>query len=207
MLSQSAKRLLRDYPELRVTAHAAEYDAGIRRIAAEHYAQKIIIFLGSSLGNFDPRQALGLLRQVRQELNEDDYFLLGIDLQKPRAILEAAYNDARGVTAAFNRNVLHRINRELAGEFDVDSFAHHAFYNAFQARIEMHLRSTIAQDVYVGRLDRSFHFAEGETIHTESSYKYNLEQISELCVLTGFRLVQCWQDKRKYFCLNLLAPA
>ncbi len=207
ILAQSAKRLLRDYPELLVTAYVAEYNAGIHRIAAEHFTQKLVIFLGSSLGNFEPHQALDLLRKIRQELNDDDYFLLGTDMQKDRAILEPAYDDSQGVTAAFNRNLLRRINRELGGEFDVDLFEHVAFYHSAKSRIEMHLRSATAQAVYVGRFDRSFHFAEGETVHTENSYKYSIEQILEMCRQTGFRLAQRWQDRRRYFSLNLLAPA
>jgi dimethylhistidine N-methyltransferase len=207
ILSHSAKQLLRDYPELLVTAYVADYDAGLRRIGEELFAQKLVIFLGSSIGNFEPHQARRLLRKTRQQLNDDDYFLLGTDMQKAPQVLHAAYNDAQGVTAAFNLNMLRRINRELAGEFDVDLFEHVAFYNAAQSRIEMHLRSRVEQEVYVGRLDRSFHFAKGETIHTENSHKYSLEQIKNLCAQTGFRLVQRWQDNRGYFSLNLLAPA
>jgi uncharacterized SAM-dependent methyltransferase len=128
-------------------------------------------------------------------------------MQKDPAILHAAYNDAQGVTAAFNLNVLRRINRELGGEFDPALFTHAAFYNAAKSRIEMHLRSKKAHEVFVARLDRPFCFREGETIHTENSHKYSFEQIETVCQRTGFRLVQRWQDRKKYFSLNLLAPA
>ncbi len=207
MLTRSAKKLLRDYPELLVTAHAADYDAGLRRIAQEHFTQKLVIFLGSSLGNFEPPQALALMRKVREHLNEDDYFLLGLDMQKDVAILHAAYNDAQGVTAAFNLNMLRRINLELGGKFDPALFQHEAFYNAAQSRVEMHLRSAAAQEIFVARLDRSFRFAAGEAIHTENSHKYSAAQILQMCRRAGFRLVQRWQDGRKYFSLNLLGPA
>ncbi|MDZ7359877.1 MAG: L-histidine N(alpha)-methyltransferase [candidate division KSB1 bacterium] len=207
ILAHSAKQLLHHYPELLVTAYVADYNTGFRRIAAEHFTQKLVVFLGSSLGNFEPQQANRLLRNIRRQLNEDDFFLLGTDLQKAPRLLHAAYNDAQGVTAAFNLNVLRRINRELAGQFNLDLFEHAAFYHAAQSRVEMHLRSTVEQEVYIGRLDRSFHFAKGETIHTENSHKYNLEQIKKICAHTGFRLVQRWQDNRGYFSLNLLAPA
>lgn len=204
MLTRSAKKLLREYPELLITAHAADYDTGLRRIAEEHFTQKLVIFLGSSLGNFEPPQALALMRKVRAHLNDDDYFLLGVDMQKDAAVLHAAYDDAQGVTAAFNLNMLHRINRELGGEFDPALFKHAAFYNAAQSRVEMHLRSTRAQEVFIERLDRAFQFSAGETIHTENSHKYSDAQILQMCRRTGFRLVQRWQDDKKYFSLNLL---
>lgn len=207
MLTRSAKKLLRDYTELLVTAHAADYDAGLCRIAQEHFTQKLVIFLGSSLGNFEPLQALALMRKVREHLNDDDYFLLGVDMQKDATILRAAYDDAQGITAAFNLNMLHRINRELGGEFDPALFKHEAYYNAAQSRVEMHLRSEKAQEVFVERLDRSFQFAAAETIHTENSHKYSVAQIMQMCRRTGFRLVQRWQDDKKYFSLNLLGPA
>jgi dimethylhistidine N-methyltransferase len=192
---------------LLVTAYVADYDAGLRRIAEEYFTQKLVVFLGSSLGNFEPHQALDLLQKIREHLNDEDYFLLGTDMQKDAAILHAAYNDAPGVTAAFNLNVLRRINRELGGEFDPALFTHVAFYNAAKSRIEMHLRSEQTHETFVARLDRSFYFHKGETIHTENSHKYSVEQIETMCQRSGFRLVQRWQDRKGYFSLNLLAPA
>jgi dimethylhistidine N-methyltransferase len=207
ILAESAKKLLRDHAELLVTAYVADYNAGLHRIAQEHFAQKLVIFLGSSIGNFEPRQALELLQRIRENLDSDDYFLLGTDMQKDAAVLHAAYNDAQGVTAAFNLNLLRRINHELGGEFNPALFKHFAFYNRAKCRIEMHLRSEANQEVYIHRLDRPFHFSQNETIHTENSQKYNLGQITKMCRQTGYRLVQCWQDSRKYFSVNLLAPA
>jgi uncharacterized SAM-dependent methyltransferase len=146
------------------------------------------------------------MRKIRRELNAHDYFLLGTDMQKEVSVLEAAYDDAQGVTAAFNLNLLHRINRELAGDFNVGNFSHVAFYNMAPSRIEMHLRSEVAQEVHIGQLNKTFQFAKGETIHTENSYKYSIAQINEMGSQAGFHVVQRWQDERGYFCVNLLAP-
>ena len=206
ILVPSANDLLKKYPELKITAHVAEYDAGIRRIGAGDFAQKLVIFLGSNIGNFEPHEAVDFLRKIRRELRAHDYFLLGTDMQKEVSVLESAYDDAQGVTAAFNLNLLHRINRELAGDFNVSRFSHVAFYNVAQSRIEMHLRSEVDQEVHIGQLRKTFPFAKGETIHTENSDKYSIAQINEMGSQAGFHVVQRWQDERGYFCVNLLAP-
>ncbi|MCZ6679702.1 MAG: L-histidine N(alpha)-methyltransferase [Candidatus Poribacteria bacterium] len=206
ILMQSAKQLLKTYPELEITAHVAEYKAGLHRIAEESFEQKMVLFLGSNIGNFDTDGALDFLAQIRRELNRHDYLLLGTDMQKDVSILEAAYDDSQNVTAAFNLNILRHINRQLGGNFEVKNFSHLAFYNAEQSRIEMHLRSEKAQSVHIGKLDTTFQFGPGETIHTENSYKYSSAQVIEMCAQTGFHLARSWQDERGYFSLNLLSP-
>ena len=206
MLIQSAKRLLDIFPELQVTAHIAEYNAGMRRIAEENFGQKMMVFLGSNIGNFDTHEAVAFLHTIRRCLNRRDYLLLGIDMQKNVSVLEAAYDDSRKVTAAFNLNLLHHINRELDGNFNANNFSHLARYNVAQTRIEMHLRSERAQEVHVGKLNTTFQFRRAETIHTENSYKYSKAQILDMCSQTGFQWTQSWQDEEGYFSLNLLTP-
>jgi uncharacterized SAM-dependent methyltransferase len=144
------------------------------------------------------------LRALRQVLREGDALLLGADLKKEKSVLEAAYNDALGVTAAFNLNVLARINRELGGDFDLRAFAHRAVYNEEAGRVEIYIESCCEQTVRISKLDLEVQFAAGEQIHTENSYKYDLENIGRLAAQTGFTLAQTWQDQKQQFSSNLL---
>jgi len=207
IVMESARQLMQDYPRLKISAHVAEFSAGVHRMALETLDQKMVLFLGSNLGNFDPQVARDFLTKLRRELSQQDYLLLGTDMQKDASVLEAAYDDHQGVTAEFNLNLLRRINRELAGEFELGDFSHLAFYNGEENRIEMHIRSNKTQDVYIGVLQRSFSFLPGETIHTENSYKYSVDQIAGMSAEAGFEVVNRWEDERGYFSLNLLAPA
>lgn len=206
MLVSSAKKLLADYPDLEVIAHVAEYAQGIKLLAESDYEQKMVLFLGSSLGNFEPAGAVAFLRKIRQSLAKRDFLLLGTDMRKDREVLEAAYNDSQGVTARFNLNLLHRINAELDGRFPVGRFAHEAPYNREEGRIEMYLRSLDGREVRIGKLDRTFHFEAGETIHTENSYKFSPEQVSEIAEAADFHVAQWWSDERDWFRVNLLTP-
>jgi L-histidine N-alpha-methyltransferase len=207
IIMESARQLLKDYPQLEISAHVAEFSAGVHRMALETFDQKMVLFLGSNLGNFDPQDARDFLLKLRRELSQQDYLLLGTDMQKDTDVLEPAYDDCQGVTAEFNLNLLRRINRELAGEFELADFSHLAFYNGEKNRIEMHIRSNKAQDVFIGELQRSFSFIPGETIHTENSYKYSVDQVAEISAEAGFKVVNRWEDERGYFSLNLLSPA
>jgi dimethylhistidine N-methyltransferase len=207
ILVDSAKELLDDYPNLKVSAHVAEYHAALEHISKQEIEQKMVIFLGSNIGNFEPVAAEKFLTKTRSWLDDGDYMLLSTDMQKDAAILEAAYNDRQGVTAAFNMNILKRMNRELGAEFDLDKFSHLAYYSSAQGRIEIHLRSKIDQQVYIGFLDRTFDFRKGETIHTENSYKFTKGQIAQLCHDSGFRWIRQWTDARGYFSVSLLAAA
>ena len=139
-------------------------------------------------------------------MGADDVFLLGIDLKKSTRLLLPAYDDAQGVTAAFNLNVLQRINRELGGDFDLRCFEHVALYNAACGRIEMHLRSLRAQEVTIAKLAQSVTFAAGETIHTENSYKYSLDDIQAMGDRAGFQLDKTWCDGQGYFLVALFRP-
>lgn len=164
---------------------------------------RLVLYIGSSIGNFEPHQAARLLRRVRAGLEIGDSILLGIDLVKDETTLLAAYDDAQGVTAAFNKNVLVRLNRELDADFDIDSFTHRAVWNPNASRIEMHLESRIAQQVNIGALDFAVDFAAGETIHTENSYKYRPGQVEALLAETGFRAEATWTDPRGWFAVCL----
>src|SRR6266850_781618 len=152
-LDSSSRILLQSYPQLRIEAYAADYFAGLTELGKKPRARTLALFLGSNISNFDPEEALKFLRALRQVLREEDALLLGADLKKDKSILEAAYNDALGVTAAFNLNVLARINRELGGNFDLRAFRHHAFYNEAKGRVEIYIKSLCSQKVKIEKLD------------------------------------------------------
>jgi len=207
-LVESARDLLETYPGLRVTAVAAEYDDGLPLVAGVVGDRpKLILWLGSSIGNFDPPDAVAFLRRVRSVLSPEDALLVGMDLHKAREVLEPAYDDAQGVTARFNRNLLARINRELGGRFDETAFRHRAFYNEARRRIEMYLVSERNQRVPIEALGLEVAFAAGEAVHTENSYKYTSGDIEAIVQAAGFRRVRAWTDGRGYFSANLLRPA
>lgn len=205
-LEASADALLADYEALSVEAYAADYDTALARLAEERGLRGpvLALFLGSNIGNFDRGEAEEFLRRVRGVLAGGDALVLGADLKKGAAVLEAAYDDALGVTAAFNLNLLARINRELAADFDVRSFRHVAVYNAEAGRVEMHLESRRAQTVRVGSLALDIAFAAGERVHTENSHKYDLDDLSALAARTGFARARTWLDEAGQFSSNLL---
>jgi L-histidine N-alpha-methyltransferase len=203
-LESSSRILLQSYPRLNIEAYAADYFAGLAELEKEQRPRTLALFLGSNISNFDPEEALKFLRALRRVLNEGDALLLGADLKKDKRVLEAAYNDALGVTAAFNLNVLARINRELGGNFDLRAFAHRAVYNEDAGRVEIYIESNREQIVTIGKLDLQVRFASGEQIHTENSYKYDLEDIGKLAAATGFTRAQTWQDQKQQFSSNLL---
>lgn len=207
ILVESAEQLIADYPKLYLSATVAEYHAGIHQIVGSNFDQKLVLFLGSNIGNFDQNKAIEFLGKLRQELDQHDYLLLGTDMQKDLVTIQQAYDDPQGVTARFNLNLLSRLNRELFGEFRIENYSHVSIYNRNQHRIESYLRSDVEQTVYLGKLQRSFHFEKGEMIHTEFSHKYNAAQIQAMARQSGFRVVRHWADDRDYFRLNLLAPA
>jgi L-histidine Nalpha-methyltransferase len=187
------------FPRLRVSPIVADYTHRIPDLNALP-GRKLVLFIGSTIGNFEPDEALDFLKNVRRSLQRGDALLIGFDLIKDPDILHAAYNDAAGVTAAFNKNVLARINRELGGLFDPDAFAHVAFWNRRKSRIEMHLESRHEQMVWVRDLGRSFRFDRGERIHTENSYKFNARSIARLLSRSGFKLEKSWTDDKGWFC-------
>lgn len=206
MLEESACALLEDHSGLRITAIAAEYADGLRRLSEEADGAKLILWLGSNVGNLHPPEAATFLRRVRAEMLGTDRLLMGVDLRKSREALEAAYDDSQGVTARFNLNLLARINRELGGEFDLERFSHRAAWNETEGRIEIHIVSRARQRVRIDALDLEISFEEGETIHTENSYKYSLEGIRELASAAGMTVERQWLDSRRLFSKNLLSP-
>ena len=202
-LRRSARALGEEYPDIEVLPLCADFTRPLGLPACRKpAARRVVYFPGSTLGNFTPEAALALLRQTAGLCGRGGGLLLGIDLRKDPRVIEAAYNDRRGVTAAFNRNILVRINRELGADFDIEQFAHRAFYNAAQGRIEMHLVSRRDQVVRVGGMP--FFFAAGESIHTENSYKYSLPALTDLAEAGGFAVERVWTDERQYFSVAYL---
>lgn len=203
-LLDSAERLLQRFPWLSVIGISADYERGLELIPQG--GRRLFAFLGSTLGNFTEPEAIDFLRTIRRRMNPDDSFLLGADLIKDTEVLNAAYNDAQGVTAEFNLNVLHVMNRQLNAEFDPHSFAHRAFYNEEQSQIEMHLVSLREQSVAVPALDAEVHFAEGETIRTEISRKFSRASLARLLDAAGFALQHFWAPTSGTFSLTLAKP-
>jgi L-histidine N-alpha-methyltransferase len=200
-LRAAAAELTRDYPGLDVRPLVADFTRPFE-VPPVAVARRVVFFPGSTVGNFDPADADALLRRVARLVRPGGGLLLGIDLRKDPAVLEPAYDDARGVTAAFNRNLLVRINRELGADFDPAAFRHHAFYNRERSRIEMHLVSTTGQRVRVG--GRAFAFRAGESIHTENSYKYDVVEFARRAAGCGLRLDETWTDGNRYFAVLYL---
>jgi dimethylhistidine N-methyltransferase len=203
-LESSSRILLQSYPRLTIEAYAGDYFAGLAELGMKPRKRTLALFLGSNISNFDRDEALCFLRVLRSVLNKGDALLLGADLKKDPAILEAAYDDALGVTAAFSRNVLARINRDLGGTFDLRAFKHRAVYNEMMGRIEIHIESLFAQRVRIEKIDLEIDFAAGELIHTENSYKYDLNGITQLAAETGFERSHTWFDSQERFSSNLL---
>jgi dimethylhistidine N-methyltransferase len=202
-LGQEAARLGRDLPRLRVLPVAADFTKPFDLPGAIRSRARVGFFPGSTIGNFEPPEAARFLRHAAGLLGPGAHLIVGVDLIKDVAVLDAAYNDAAGVTAAFNLNLLRRINRELGADFDLDRFQHHAFFNRERKRIEMHLASRAAQQVRV--CDRTIPFARGETIHTESSYKYGVDSFQALAAEAGWSPVAVWTDPDRYFSVHALA--
>jgi dimethylhistidine N-methyltransferase len=201
-LTQEAARLRRDYPRLAVLPVAADFTQAFRLPRSLATLARAGFFPGSTIGNFEPHQASAFLQHAARILGEDAILIVGIDLVKDVEVLTAAYNDAAGVTAKFNLNLLARINRELGADFDLTAFCHQAFYNRERQRIEMHLASRRRQQVNV--CGRTIEFRECETIHTENSYKYTVESFGALARGCGWTPVAAWSDAEGYFSVQAL---
>ena len=203
-LESSSRILLQSYPRLRIEAYAADYFAGLAELGKKQRGRTLALFLGSNISNFDPEEAIRFLNAMRSVLEKGDALLLGADLKKERHTLEAAYNDALGVTSAFNLNVLARINRELGGNFELRAFKHHAYYNETLGRIEIYIESLLNQRVRIAKLDLEVEFSVGELIHTENSHKYDQVGIEQLATTCGFKRTRSWLDSQARFSSNLL---
>jgi L-histidine Nalpha-methyltransferase len=201
-LQVAVKSLNGSYPQVRVHPVATNYIADSQFLESVS-GRKLVLYLGSSIGNFEPQEALDLLRRMRAHMQQADYLLIGTDLVKDRSVLLPAYNDAQGVTARFNKNILARINRELGGNFDLDLFRHIALWNPERSRIEMHLESTLDQTVRVKLIGLEVAFAKGERIHTENSYKYTIAGVREFLRSTGFEIESTWTDDKNWFGTHL----
>jgi dimethylhistidine N-methyltransferase len=203
-LRAAAETLVRVFPELRVVAICADYSAPLKMpaLAAFEPRRCVIFFPGSTIGNFDPDDAVGFLKNAANIAGSGGGLLIGVDLKKDKALLDAAYDDPQGVTAAFNLNLLARINRELNADFDVRAFRHRAEYVVERGRIEMHLESLRFQSVCIGAT--KIVFERGESIHTENSYKYSAQEFQALAERAGFSTRQCWVDDRRLFSIHYM---
>jgi len=201
-LLSSTEALARDYPWLEVHAACVDFSAGLAIPHCDPAAHKVAFFPGSSIGNFYPDDAVHLMRDVGLLVGDGGHLLIGVDLKKSVSLLNPAYNDGAGVTAAFNRNLLQRIRSELDSDIEPDAFDHYAFYNPLAGRIEMHLISSICQDVRVE--GQVFAFQPGEGIHTENSYKYTVAGFGELAARAGFQQQAVWVDEQDLFSVQLL---
>ena len=206
-LDAARQRIESEIAGVTVAPRVMDYTHGGRRAltldAALEGQRRLVLYIGSSIGNFEPEAARRLLSRVRASLNPGDALLLGVDLVKEEATLLAAYDDFAGVTADFNLNILARLNRELAAEFNLESFEHRAVWNAAESRIEMHLASRIAQTIQIRALKLQVDFAQGETIHTENSYKYAPGQAEAMLDEAGFTPAKTWTDDQRWFNVSL----
>jgi dimethylhistidine N-methyltransferase len=202
-LDAARDRLAAEMPGVTVAPRVEDYTAALVLDPTPAFERRLVLYIGSSIGNFDPEAAFRLLQTVRAALAPGDGLLLGVDLVKDEATLLAAYDDADQVTAAFNRNILVRLNRDLGADFVPEAFAHRAVWNAAASRIEMHLESLRAQTVLLPALDLTVQFAEGERMHTENSYKYRPGQAETLLSKAGLTPTHTWTDARGWFAVCL----
>jgi L-histidine N-alpha-methyltransferase len=201
-LRQTVIEIARDHPDVRVGGLCADFSGGLDLPTEMGEGRLLAFFPGSTIGNQTPAEAEDFLRDVRATIGDDGEMLIGVDLRKSPDILNPAYNDAAGHTAAFNLNLFHRMVNELGADLDIGSFRHKAFFNEAESRIEMHLESQKAQTILLG--DRSFDVADGETIHTENSHKYSIEAFSDLAGRAGFDVRKSWTDKDQLFSIHYL---
>jgi len=198
-LEEAKDRIEFEIPGVTVMPRVEDYTQGLDFETLAFGERRLVLYIGSSIGNFEPWEAKRVLTRVRAGLNPGDALLLGVDLKKDEATLLSAYDDAAGVTADFNLNMLARLNRELGAEFQLDAFEHRAVWNARESRMEMHLESRVAQRVRIDALNSEVEFAEGERIHTENSYKYQPGQAESLMASAGFEPVESWTDEQGWF--------
>ena len=205
ILTESSEQLLNDYSTLKVTGIIDTYEGGLEFLKNYDDKKNLIIFLGSSFGNFLPNDGYQFLEKIHSTMKSGDLFLIGLDLVKDRQVLESAYDDSQGVTSEFNLNVLSRINDELDADFDLENFEHHAIYNNEDQRIEMYLKSLVSQSVMISKSNLLLNLKKDELIHTEHSHKYKLSQINDMLEKIGFKINQTWLDDKNYFSLTLVS--
>lgn len=201
-LKEAHDRVVDECPNVSVKPVVADFSEGFGFLRGIR-GRKLVLYLGSSIGNFDPEAAVEMLSQVRSQLSSGDALLLGTDLVKDPAILVPAYDDSQGVTSEFNKNVLRRLNRDLQADFDLDAFRHLALWNPIRSRMEIYLESLRTQMVTFGLLRLTVRIHAGERIHTENSYKYTMPMVEDMLSTAGFRLEQTWFDPCKWFALHM----
>jgi dimethylhistidine N-methyltransferase len=203
ILKASVLKLQKKYPDLSVDGLVGTYEQALTQLASTASSSRMIFFLGSSIGNFNPQESNIFLRHIADALNPGDYFLLGLDLQKPQEILEAAYNDTQGVTAAFNLNMLSHLNWRFQGNFDLNLFTHQAIYNQAEAQIEMYLHTHKSHWISLEALDLKIFLETGESILTEISRKFDLAIMQTELEMQGLKTVKIWTDPQQWFGLML----
>lgn len=201
-LNEAVTQMATQFPQLRVNPVVADYSGGVPALSRIS-GRKLVLFIGSSIGNYDPPEAVAILRRIRRSLRAGDALLLGADRAKSSRILVPAYDDAQGVTAEFNKNILARLNRELDADFNLDAFRHVALWSRRCSRMEIYLESTAAQSVFIPAIDMDVRFAAGERIHTENSYKYPDEMVNKILNESGFKLERTWSDPKRWFGVHL----
>ena len=201
-LDEAVRNMGKQFPSLRVNPIVADYTGGVPALS-RITGRKLVLYIGSSIGNFEPPQAIRVLRRIRQTLRPGDALLIGADFAKSSKVLVPAYDDAQGVTAAFNKNLLARLNRELDADFDVDAFRHVALWNRRCSRMEIYLESMADQSVFIPAIDLDVKFKAGERMHTENSYKYSDAMIESILRDSGFTLEHTWCDRKKWFGVHL----
>ena len=205
IMIQSSEKLIDEFTGLNISGIIADYIEGIE-IAANLFTEpKLILFLGSSIGNFDLFHAEQFVQFISSKMNYGDCLMIGFDMVKDIKVLNAAYNDKEGITAEFNMNLLTRMNNELEAEFDLNNFRHFSYFNQDKSRIEMHLVSLKDQQVKINAIDSTINFLQGERIHTENSYKFTKEMIAEIAAYSGLEFSKMWTDEKKYFSLCLFS--
>ena len=205
ILTESSEELLKIYDQLHITGIVDSYEGGLRFLNSYDDKKNLILFLGSSFGNFSSEDGHEFLKKINATMKSEDLFLIGLDLVKSKSILESAYNDSQGITADFNLNVLSRINDELDADFNLDNFSHYAVYNEEKQRIEMYLKSLVNQSIVISKSNFILNLKKDELIHTEHSHKYTKSQISHLLEDAGFTVRQMWSDENDYFSLTLVS--
>ncbi|HZD30233.1 MAG TPA: L-histidine N(alpha)-methyltransferase, partial [Candidatus Angelobacter sp.] len=201
-LQLAERQMATQFPQLRVNPIVADYTGGVEALNRIS-GRKLVLYIGSSIGNFEPDESVRVLRRIRRSLRTGDALLLGTDMVKGRKVLVPAYDDAQGITAQFNKNILVRLNRELDADFDLEAFRHVVVWNRGCSRMEMHLESRGPQSVFLAAIDMDVSFAAGERIHTENSYKYTPGMVETILRDSGFRLEQSWLDRQKWFAVHL----
>ncbi|TNF92166.1 MAG: L-histidine N(alpha)-methyltransferase [Gammaproteobacteria bacterium] len=201
-LLASTQNLAQEHPWLEVHAICADFSSRLDLPPQCNHDNMVAFYPGSSIGNFSPKDAVGFMRELATVVDSGGKLLIGVDLKKDSEILHTAYNDAAGLTADFNLNLLKRMKDELGAELNEEKFAHEAFYNESEGRIEMHIVSTCNQSIKFG--EKKFLMTLGESIHTENSYKYTIEEFSEIAASAGFRVIRIWTDKDNLFSVQLL---